>query len=126
MSRTPGRSVFRIRIGVDSPFEPVAVAAHGEEVARLLRVALQLDAQRADEVVDRARRALVLGAPAAGEDVVAAERAAARLEEEPQHLEFLRGHLDGRSVAGDRLRAQVRLDLAELDAVRGRVVARRA
>src|SRR5712692_7022799 len=65
------------RSGRESPFEPVAVAADGEEVARLLGVALQLDAQRADEVVDRARGALVLRAPAAGQDVVAAQAPAA-------------------------------------------------
>src|SRR5712664_2604383 len=122
MRRTPGKSVFNRRM---SFFESVAVAADGQEVARLLGVAFQLDAQGADEVVDRARRALVLRAPAAGQDVVAAQRPAAGLEEQPQHFEFLRGHLDRVSVARDRLRAQVRLDLPELHAVRRAVVAGR-
>src|SRR2546430_3670189 len=80
---TPGSSVWRNFKG--SPLEPVSVPAHGEEMARLLRVHLQLDAQRADEVVDRSRRALVLRPPAARKDVVAAEGAAVRGEEEPQH-----------------------------------------
>src|SRR5712671_1154048 len=132
MSRTPGRSVFNrrmvdghLRSGRESSFESVAVAADGEEVARLLGVALQLHAQRPDEVVDRARSALVFRTPAAGQDVVAAEGPAAGLEEEPQHLELLRGHLDVRAVPGDGLRAEVRLDLAEADAVRRPLVARR-
>src|SRR5437667_3335904 len=125
ITRTPGRSVFSVRIGAGSPFESVAVAADGEEVARLLRVALQFDPQRTDEVVHRAWSAFVLGAPAAGEDVVPAERPSARLEEEAQHFEFLGRHLDGRAVAGDGLRAEVCLDLPELDVVGRPVVARR-
>src|SRR4051794_31658496 len=82
-------------------------------MARLFRVLLQLDAQRSDEVVHRARRALVLGAPAAREDIVAAQGAAARLEEEPQHLELLRAHLDGFPRALDRLPIEIHLDAAE-------------
>src|SRR5690242_16758503 len=105
--RTSGSSVGTTRMGPRSTLESIAVAAHGEEVARLLRIALQLDAQRSDEVVDRARRALVLRAPAAGEDVVAAQRAPARLQEEPQDLELLRRHLDRRAVARDGLSAEV-------------------
>src|SRR6266436_655709 len=98
---TPGRSVSRNFKG--SPLEPVPVPAHGEEVARFLRVHLQLDPQRPDEVVHRPRRALVLRPPAARKDVVAAEGPPVGGEEEPQHLEFLRAHLDGRPVAGDGL-----------------------
>src|SRR5689334_25392886 len=60
-----------------SPLESVPVTAHGEEVARLLRVHLQLHPQRADEIVHRPGRALVLRSPAARKDVVAAEGAPA-------------------------------------------------
>src|SRR5262249_30701648 len=72
-----------------SPLEAIPVPAHGEKVARVLRVRLHLYTQRADEVVHRARSALVLGAPAARQDVLPRERAPARLQEEPQHLELL-------------------------------------
>src|SRR5947207_1584859 len=84
-------------------------------MARLLRVHLQLDAQRADEVVDRSRRALVLRPPAARKDVVAAEGAAVRGEEEPQHLELLRADVQLGALAGDDLAVEVDLHLPEPD-----------
>src|SRR4051812_45305983 len=110
---TPDKPVSMNFTGA-SPVEPVSVPAHGEEVARLLRVHLQLDAQGADEVVHRARRALVLRAPAARKDVLAAERAAARLQEKPQHLELLRADLHRLVATHHRLAVQVHLHLAEL------------
>src|SRR5438045_9667582 len=110
---TPGSSVSRNFKG--SPLEPVPVPAHGEEVARFLRVHLQLDPQRADEIVHRPRRALVLRSPAARKDVVAAERAPVGGEEEPQHLELLGAHLDQRTVSRDGLPVEVHLHLSELD-----------
>src|SRR5205085_2985267 len=100
ISSTPGSSVSTKRI---SPLEAVSVPAHGEEVPRRFRVLLQLDPQRADEIVHRPGRALVLRPPAAGKDVVAAQRPAARLEEEAQHLELLRAHLHRRTLALNRL-----------------------
>src|SRR6266478_9983758 len=108
---TPGRSVCRNFTG--SPLEPVPVPAHGEEVARLLRVHLQLDPQRPDEVVHRPRRALVLRPPAARKDVVAAEGPPVGGEEEPQHLELLGTHLDRRAVSRDGLPVQIDLHLTE-------------
>src|SRR5438105_12881002 len=110
---TPGSSVWRNFKG--SPFEAVPVTAHGEEVARLLRVGLQLDPQRADEVVDRPRRSLVLRAPAAGKDVVAAEGAAVGGEEQAQHLELLRADVDGGSLPRDDLAVEIDLHLSESD-----------
>src|SRR6266850_1154061 len=110
---TPGRSVSRNF--KRSPLEPVPVPAHGEEVARFLRVHLQLDPQRPDEVVHRPRGALVLRSPAARKDVVAAQRPPVGGEEEPQHLELLGAHLDRRAVSRDGLPLQVDLHLTELD-----------
>src|SRR5438132_673290 len=82
-------------------------------VPRLLRVELQLDPQRADEVVDRPRGALVLRAPAARKDVVAAERAAVGGEEQPQHPELLRADVDGGAVPGDDLAVEIDLHRSE-------------
>src|SRR5882672_4931313 len=96
-----------------SPLESVAVPAHGEEVARLLRVFLQLDAQRADEVVDRSRRALVLRSPAARKDVLAAQSAPTGLQEEAQYLELLRADLDRLALALDGLPIEVHFHRAE-------------
>src|SRR5438552_4572211 len=110
---TPGSSVWMNFKG--SPLEAVPVTAHGEEVARLLRVGLQLDPQRAHEVVDRPRRALVLRAPAAGKDVVAAEGAAVGGEEQAQHLELLRADIDGGSLPRDDLAVEIDLHLSESD-----------
>src|SRR5438445_2078765 len=98
-----------------SPLEAVSVTAHGEEVARLLRVHFQLDPQRADEVVDRPRGALVLRAPAARKDVVAAERAAGGGEEQPQHPELLPADVDGGAVPGDELAVEIDLHRCEPD-----------
>src|SRR2546423_1480398 len=84
-------------------------------MARLLRVHSQLDAQRADEVVDRSRGALVLRPPAARKDVVAAEGAAIRGEKEAQHLELLRADVQGGPFAGDDLAVEVDLHLPETD-----------
>src|SRR5256886_13835056 len=98
-----------------SPLEAVSVTAHGEEVARLLRVELQLDPQRADEVVDRPRGALVLRAPAARKDVVAGVRAAVGGEEQAQHPELLRADVDGGAVPGDDLAVQIDLHRSEPD-----------
>src|SRR5207248_5228984 len=79
---------------------------------------------------ERTKLSTVRGVPsysaplAAGEDVVAAQGAAARGEEETQHLELLGRHLHRLPAAGDALRPEVHLDLAEPVPVGLAVVAR--
>src|SRR5207237_275083 len=116
ISSTPAISVFS-NLGI-SPFEAISVPPHGEEMARALRVLLPLDPQRADEVVHRARRALVLRSPAARKDVFAAERAPAGLQEEAQDLELLRTDIDRLAIAPHQLPIEVHLHLAESSQLR--------
>src|SRR6201989_1435361 len=68
--------------------EPVADPAHGEQVLRVLRVALELLAQVADVDVDRARVAVGAVAPDAREQHVARPHAAGAGGEREQDLEL--------------------------------------
>src|SRR6266851_4371007 len=107
---TPGSWVSMNFISL---LESVAVPAHGQEMAGILRVLLELDPQRADEVVHRPRRALVLRSPAARKQVVAGEGAPARGEEDAQHLELLRADVHRLLGPLHRLAVEVHLDVAE-------------
>src|ERR1700722_20529318 len=109
-------AIPRLRRGAPaaSGVEAVADAADGDQVARALRILLELGAELLDEVVDGARRAVVVRAPDAGEDGVAAERRAARLDEADQDVELRRRHLDRSAGAGDGAGGGVDLPVAEL------------
>src|SRR5690606_32497286 len=69
--------------------EAITDAAHGVEVRRFLRIALEALAQAHDEVVDRARRREYLVAPDAVEDLLARDDRAGPLRERFQDHRFL-------------------------------------
>src|SRR4051794_28871970 len=98
------------------PGEHVADAAHRLDVARLLRVELELGAQLGDVDVDRAVEGLELFALERVEEVLAREHAAGGAREQAEELELEVGeHL---ALAGDEdlARVEVDLEVADLEA----------
>src|SRR5579864_3637637 len=108
--------MFRVASLFRRLVEAVPDAAHREDVARLLGIALDLRAELLDEVVDRARRAVVVGAPDAPEDVVAREHATLLVDDAEKDVELARGHLHGLAAAAHAPRGDVHLDVPERDA----------
>src|SRR5205085_1631952 len=92
----------RPRAGTDVDRDVENLAAHHPHQLPLRAGALRMQAAKGP--AHRARK-----------DVVAAERAAVRGEEEPEHLELLRADVQGRSLAGDDLAVEVDLHLTEAD-----------
>src|SRR3954468_5558073 len=86
--------------------EPVAAAAHREQVAGAIGVGLQLGAQLGHEVVDGADLAL-LEAPDLAHQLLAREDPAAVLAEEAQELELQVGQLYGAAGPGDGARVEI-------------------
>src|SRR5580658_9219889 len=82
--------------------EAVSDAADRLQVLRFLRVDLDLGADLLDEIVDRARGAVMVRAPDADEDVLAGQCGPSRLDEAEEQIELRGGHLHGRAGARDR------------------------
>ena len=72
--------------------EAVADAADGEEMLRLVGIDLQLAAQAADEVVERAIGSLVIEAPHAAHDLLSFQRFSFAHEKESEKLQLAVRH----------------------------------
>src|SRR3954454_13905293 len=108
--------------------EAVADPAHGEEVLRLLGVALELLAQVADVDVDRPRVAVRAVAPDAGEEHVARPHPARVRRERGEDLELDVGRLDLLGAHAHAALGEVDAQLVDADRllVGHRVAARQA
>src|SRR5919199_991645 len=95
--------------------EAVADSAHGEEVLRLLGVALELLAQVTDVDVDRPRVAVGAVAPDAGEEHVARPHAARVRREGGEDLELDVGRLDVLAAHADAALGEVDAQLVDLE-----------
>src|SRR5881394_2673223 len=88
IERGPGTSALRVWLLLALVAEAVAHAAHGEDVLRLLGVALELLAQMADVHVDRAWIAIRRVAPHALEQHVPREHPPRRSRQRAEDLEL--------------------------------------
>src|SRR5262249_43604612 len=106
--------IYDSRLGV----EAVSGAAHRDEVARAIRVALELGAQLGHEVVDGAPRAGA-DSPDLAQEPLARVDLARIAHEVAEQLELEVGELDRLALAGDDAGGQVDDDVAEAAHVAG-------
>src|SRR5437762_8262628 len=112
IERGPGTSALRVWLLLALVAEAVAHAAHGEDVLRLLGVALELLAQMANVHVDGARVAIRGIAPYALQQHVAREHPPGRSRQRAEDLELDIGRLDLGRAHPDAPFGEVHLELA--------------
>src|SRR5262245_32445638 len=96
------------------PRQNVADAAHGLDVARLLRRRFDLGAQLGDVDVDGAVEGVELFAAQGLEDLVARKHPAGRARQERQELELVVREDDAAGADAGLARREVDLELADL------------